>query len=40
MNNLSDNRAQYDVYGANLAGKDDFMTLPGRAYSVTLSADF
>ena len=40
VNNLSDNRAQYYVYGANLAGKDDFMTLPGRAYSVTLSADF
>ncbi len=40
IDNLSDNRAQYFVYGSNLAGADEFMTLPGRAYSVTLSADF
>jgi iron complex outermembrane receptor protein len=41
IDNLSNNRAEYYTYGGNLAGTADaWMTLPGRAYSVGISADF
>jgi len=40
VSNLSNNESIYFVYGATLSGTDMFMTLPGRAYSLGLSADF
>lgn len=39
--NLSNKTSIYYVYGASLDGTQDaFMTLPGRAYSLGISADF
>lgn len=39
--NLADNRTRYYLYGTDLTGTyDAWMTLPGRAYSVGISADF
>jgi outer membrane receptor protein involved in Fe transport len=40
--NLTNNESIYYVYGATNFGNgtDAFMTLPGRSYMVTLSADF
>jgi iron complex outermembrane receptor protein len=39
--NLSNSRSIYYVYGSSLqTGLDMFMTLPGRAYNVGISADF
>jgi iron complex outermembrane receptor protein len=41
IDNLANNRAEYFTYGGNLAGTADaWMTLPGRAYSLGISADF
>jgi iron complex outermembrane receptor protein len=40
VSDLANNHSIYFVYGATLGGTDMFMTLPGRAYSITLSADF
>jgi outer membrane receptor protein involved in Fe transport len=50
VTNLSDKRSQYFIYGSTIPtaaspgpngnGYDDYMTLPGRAYSLGLSADF
>ena len=40
VNNLSNNRSIYYVYGGTISGADEFMTLPGRAYMLSLSADF
>jgi iron complex outermembrane receptor protein len=37
---MANNRSVYYVYNANIAGNDDFMTLPGRSYMLRLSADF
>ncbi len=38
--NLGDKRNVYYIYGANLAGADEYMTLPGRSYTLGFSADF
>jgi iron complex outermembrane receptor protein len=40
VTNLSDNRFAYFVYNTTLAGTTDYMTLPGRAYNIGVSADF
>jgi len=40
VSDLSNNQTVYYVYGATLSGTDEFMTLPGRSYMVSLSADF
>jgi iron complex outermembrane receptor protein len=38
--NLANNQSRYYVYGGTLAGADEFMDLPGRAYQFAVSADF
>jgi iron complex outermembrane recepter protein len=40
VSDLSNSESIYYVYGATLSGTDMFMTLPGRSYSLGLSADF
>jgi iron complex outermembrane receptor protein len=41
VSNLSDNRTRYYLYGTDLTGTyDAWMTIPGRAYTVGVMADF
>jgi iron complex outermembrane receptor protein len=40
VSDLSNNQTAYYVYNAAMSGADEFMTLPGRSYTLTVSADF
>ncbi len=40
VSDLGNNESIYYVYNATLSGTDEFMTLPGRSYSLGLSANF